>query len=173
MMNSRTAKVVTLMPPAVPALPPPMNIRTSVPSSVSGCRSPVLTLSKPAVRGCTPWNTPATTFPPTLSGPRVLGFAHSSARDIAMPHTSSRTVIDATSLVCSVHRRGVRHARQSSNRTGKPSPPATTSAHSTKPTIGSVAKPIMLSVNSAKPALLKADTAWKTPSHTARDSGSS
>ena len=33
---------------------------------------------------------------------------------------------------------------------------------------GSVEKPIMLSENSAKPALLKAETAWNTPSQTAR-----
>ena len=49
--NRRTAKVVTLMPPAVPALPPPMNISTSQPSSVSGVRSPMSTVLKPELRG--------------------------------------------------------------------------------------------------------------------------
>ena len=34
-MKNSTANVVTLIPPAVPAGPPPMNIRTSMPSHVS------------------------------------------------------------------------------------------------------------------------------------------
>ncbi len=50
MTNSSTAKVVTLMPPAVPAGPPPMNMSTFVPSSVSVLSAPGSMLLKPAVR---------------------------------------------------------------------------------------------------------------------------
>ena len=50
MMKNNTAKVVTLMPPAVPAGPPPMNIKTSIPSQVSSCIWPMSTELNPAVR---------------------------------------------------------------------------------------------------------------------------
>lgn len=40
MAKARRRKVVTLMPPAVPALPPPMNIRMLVTMSVSGDATP-------------------------------------------------------------------------------------------------------------------------------------
>ena len=60
-MKSSTAKVVTLIPPAVPAGPPPMNIRTSIPTQVSSCICPMSTELKPAVRVCTEWKKPIST----------------------------------------------------------------------------------------------------------------
>ena len=60
-MKRSTANVVTLMPPAVPAGPPPMYIRTSMPTQVSSCSCPMSTELKPAVRVCTEWKNPIST----------------------------------------------------------------------------------------------------------------
>ena len=65
------------------------------------------------------------------------------------------------------HEWGRRQERISSNTTGKPRPPMITAALMGRSTEALDAKPIRLSANSEKPALLKADTAWKTPCATA------
>ena len=61
MMKNSTANVVTLMPPAVPAGPPPMNIRMSIPTHVSSFICPMSTELNPAVRVCTDWKKPIST----------------------------------------------------------------------------------------------------------------
>lgn len=78
-------------------------------------------------------------------------------------------VPDTVSLVCTDHRKlpRLRSARANSNRTGKPIPPTTIAKHTGRMIIGSPTKPIRLSLCSANPALLKAETAWNTPCHTA------
>ena len=58
---------------------------------------------------------------------------------------------------------GRRRWRRSSNSTGKPRPPTMTATAIGRQIHGSVTNPIRLSVYSAKPALLNAETAWKTP----------
>ena len=78
MMKNSTANVVTLMPPAVPAGPPPMNIRMSMPSQVSSCIRPMSTELNPAVRVCTDWKKPARIRPHGSSFPSVSGLLHSS-----------------------------------------------------------------------------------------------
>ena len=167
-----TANVVTLMPPAVPALPPPMNISTSVPSSVSGVRSPMATVLKPPLRGCTLWKKPANAFSPRLIDPSVRSFVHSRARNMTVPTASRIPDIEVTSFVCRLQRRGRRHSRRSSKSTGNPNPPATTSTQSVTLISGSSANCTRLSLKSTKPALLNADTEWKIPSQSERPSDS-
>ena len=82
-----------------------------------------------------------------------------------MPQTVSR--------VCTDHCRGVRQLRRSSNSTGNPRPPAMTATRSGGRSTASSTKPIRLSVYSAKPALLNAETAWKTPCQSGLGPGSS
>ena len=79
MMKKSTANVVTLMPPAVPAGPPPMNISTSMPSQVSSFNWPMSSELNPAVRVCTDWKKPASTRAAGSSSPSVAGLFHSSA----------------------------------------------------------------------------------------------
>lgn len=50
MAAASTANVVTLMPPVVPALPPPTNISMQVISSVDASSAPMSTELNPAVR---------------------------------------------------------------------------------------------------------------------------
>ena len=166
MTNSRTAKVVTLMPPAVPALPPPMNISTSVPSSVSGLSVAGVDAVEAGGARLDALEDAGDELAADAQRPEGARVASTPAAGTSpCRRRAGRRSSSATILVCSVQRRGVRHARRSSNSTGKPRPPATTSTHRVRLMTGSVAKPMRLSLNSAKPALLNADTAWKTPSH--------
>ena len=80
-----------------------------------------------------------------------------------LPNTVSRVCVD--------QRSGVRYSRASSNSTGKPMLPAITPRVSGRQIHGSLTKPIRLSLKSAKPALLNACTAWKTPYQTALPNG--
>ena len=166
-MKNSTANVVTLMPPAVPPGPPPMNISTSMISHVSSCMAPTSMELKPAVLVCTEWNSAASTRVQPLSAPRVRGLFHSITAIASHPISSSAAVTGSTIRVFIDQCSGLRHSRASSRSTGKPSPPSTIAAHIGNVIHGSATKRTMLSLYSAKPALLKADTEWKTPCHTA------
>ena len=77
--KNNKANVVTLIPPAVPADPPPMNMNTSMPSQVLSCMAPMSTLLNPAVRRITAWNVPASTRPCTGERSQRPGLDHSDA----------------------------------------------------------------------------------------------
>ncbi len=74
MAMSMTASVVTLMPPAVDAEPPPTNISASVMSQLASCMPPVSTVEKPPERGMTPAKSDARSFSPSPRGLRVRWF---------------------------------------------------------------------------------------------------
>src|SRR5690606_12467085 len=114
-----------------------------------------------------PWKTPARTLPRTSSGPRVAGLVHSAAVTNAAPTTIRTALADRVILVCRLQERGRQRARVSSRITGNPMPPTITAAVTGREIHGSVTKPERLSLNSANPALLNADTAWNAPSHRA------
>ncbi len=151
------------MPPAVPPLPPPMNMSTSLESSVSGWRPPTGRLLKPAVRVLTEWKNPASSLPGVDRGARVSSLSHSPAVMATVPRTSRARLNQTVIFVWSDHDRGPRQRRRSSISTGKPSPPVTTAKAMGRQTHGSVSKRSRLSGHRAKPALLNADTAWKSP----------
>jgi hypothetical protein len=140
-----------------------MNIRPSVVSRVAEFRAPTSTLLNPAVRGITPVNSPARSLAGRSSGPSVRGLVHSAAVTATQPTAISTAVTPTVILVWTVHCRGRRTCRRSSNSTGNPSPPATTAAITGTQTHGSAAKRTRLSGYNENPALLNAETAWNSP----------
>ena len=106
---------------------------------------------------------------------QITGFGTFLVREKreAVDSTSSTPVTDSVILVCTLHFRGCRSSRCSSRITGNPIPPMITAAAIGRQIHGSVTNPIRLSEYSANPALLNADTEWKTPRYTARGRGSS
>src|SRR3546814_9625650 len=77
--------------------------------------------------------------------------------------SSSTTVTDTVSLAWRSQPCGPQGRRPIWAQTGNPRPPTMMSRAMVPSTTGSLRNPIMLSANRAKPALLKPDTAWKTP----------
>ena len=69
MARMRTAKVVTLMPPAVEAEPPPTNMRASWRNQVASCMCSGWMVDNPEERALTPLIRAVRTLPPTPSGP--------------------------------------------------------------------------------------------------------
>ena len=108
----RTANVVTLIPTAVPAGPPPMNIKMLVISHDSSVKAPMSIVLNPAVRALTDMNDAASSFVEGLKSPSVRWFVHSKRRNAAVPPTRSRRLITTTMRVWTVHVRGVRHLEQ-------------------------------------------------------------
>lgn len=143
-------------------------------SSVAGFIRPGSTVLNPAVSGMTPWKHPATSLPPTLIGPSVPGLRHSATRNAGTPIASRTAYVPTVTFRCSDHCcERPRSRRPSSNSTGNPTPPTRVATASGPQIHGSAANGIRFSVNSAKPALLNADTAWNTPRYRARPTGSS
>ena len=138
-------KVVTLMPPAVPALPPPISIRPLVRNRVSGRICPMSTALKPAVRLTTEWVKAFRALPPADMSPIVPALFHSATATPAKPRNRRPRVPSRVSLAWIDHRRGVRHSRSTSLITGKPSPLTMTAAHRGNRISGSRAKPMRLS----------------------------
>ena len=88
--SSMTASVVTLMPPAVDAEPPPTNMSASMSSQVLSCISPTSTVEKPPERGMTPANSEASAVALGPSGSNVSGLVHSNAATSTDPATTRR-----------------------------------------------------------------------------------
>jgi hypothetical protein len=112
-------------------------------------------------------------FSLTPSGPNVRGFVHSKVNMTTKPMDSSATDPTTVSRVWVDHVDGRRAFRTSSNSTGKPTPPAMTATVIGRQIHQSPTNPTRLSLNRAKPALLKAETAWKTPYQVAVNGGMS
>ena len=93
------AAVVVLIPPAVPAGDPPINIRIH-PSSLELSVSPDCdTDANPAVRVVTDWNADASTFSGTLRSPIVSGLLNSRRKYPNVPKRIRNAVIDRTILL--------------------------------------------------------------------------
>ena len=88
--RSMTASVVTLMPPAVDAEPPPTNMSASLSSQVPSCISPTSTVEKPPERGMTPANRDASVVALGPSGLNVSGLVHSNAATRTDPDDHER-----------------------------------------------------------------------------------
>jgi hypothetical protein len=80
------------MPPLVEAGPAPMNIKVLMMRSVGSFIAPTSTVLKPAVRGDTPWNQPASNLSPTPSWPSVAELLHSNASTTTGPMISNAAV---------------------------------------------------------------------------------
>ena len=154
-----------------------MNISTSVPSQVSACIAAVSSELKPAVRAITDCVNAARIRSGALSGPRVAGLLRSVKRKKSVPPASRAAVIHVVMTVCELQRclrvSLERQVRTTSMITGRPRPPMITAAESGRSIHGSPTNPIKESLQSANPALLYAEIAWKVPSHSARSGGSS
>ena len=124
--SSMTASVVTLMPPAVDAEPPPTNMSASMSSQVPSCICPTSTVEKPPERGMTPANSEASTVALGPSGLNVAGLVHSNAATRTDPATTSARLVVTVSLECRLHRRASRRWRATLRITGKPSEPMKT-----------------------------------------------
>ena len=99
-ISAITAKVVTLMPPAVPALPPPTNISIDMSSQLTESIAPMSIELNPAVRVCTDWNAAASTFCGVDIGPSVPPLVHSPARMTPVPSTNNAAVVIKVIRVC-------------------------------------------------------------------------
>ena len=125
-MKNSTAKVVTLIPPAVPAGPPPMNMSAVIPNWVASVVAPMSMELKPAVRVCTDWKKLASSFCGQSSGPRVPGLFHSIAAMYTVPNTSRVIVAAMTMRVFIDQRRRRRPYLRICMMTGNPRPPRIT-----------------------------------------------
>src|SRR5699024_4951571 len=154
----RTAKVVTLMPPAVEADPPPTNIRASVSSIVVAVEDSMSTIANPPERIMVEAKKALPIFSHQGAPPTVAGFVHSNAAHAAAPSTSRMMVVYRVSLVCSVHRLRVHFARIRFRKTGKPKLPTNTPTAIGTNTNGFDAKGSRPSGCEVNPALAKAET---------------
>ena len=119
--------MVTLIPPAVPADPPPMNINTSEPRRVPELSCPGSKLLKPAVRSMVALKNPDSKRSLGWSWPRVRGFPHSArVKNGAGDEQQHRHADGQFGMQAPSARRNSRC--RSSRSTGKPIPPMMTAA---------------------------------------------
>ena len=144
-----------------------MNMRMSVTIQLSGSICDTSIVLNPAVRGITDAVNPARRRAGGSRDPSVDGFDHSNTVRTTAPPTSKTSEPATTVTVLSVHRRGNTNRLRNSMITGNPSPPMMIAAQIGRQMKGSATNVMRLSLKRAKPALLKADTAWKTPSQRA------
>ena len=152
------ASVVTLMPPAVEADPPPTNISASMSSRDSGWCAFVSSIAKPPERVITEPNRECPTRCQKPMPAWVAGLPASKKKRATAPSTSRASVTSTVSLVCRFHSRNRHPFSSSTMTTGKPSAPRNTPMPSTVMTTGSCmisGRPSTCRVN---PALLKALT---------------
>ena len=123
MARKTTASVVTLIPPAVDAEPPPANIMASVSSRVTCEVSGMSTRLNPPERIITdakkPWKIRSAVDLP----PRVAGLLHSTARNSTHASTSRMAVVTTVSLALRFHRLKRKPTWRSTRITGKPKAP--------------------------------------------------
>ena len=103
--SASTARVVTLMPPAVDAEPPPTNMSIDAASIEDPFRSPMSTTLKPPERVMAERKNAWNVVSPASMDPKVFGLSNSRSRNTAAPMTKSTTVVMIVSLLCSDHRR--------------------------------------------------------------------
>ena len=164
--KANRAKVVTLIPPAVDALPPPISINpidTNIDSSLSDAMSTEL---NPAVRGCTPIKNAECTRDAGDNAPSVLGLVHSNDANAMNPNTTSAAVVVIVNFACNDHNFQRRPWTEKARSTGNPSPPKMTAREIAILMNQSFTNCIKLSLYSAKPALFQAEILWNTPCET-------
>ena len=88
--RTNTAKVVTLIPPAADAEPPPMNMSPSRTSHVDWDIAPTSRVASPEDRASVECRSAAPTRSPTGSRPSVEGLFHSKTPMSTAPRTSRR-----------------------------------------------------------------------------------
>ncbi len=137
----------------------------SFPLSLRAVRSAVL---NPAVRGVTDWNA-AIKSCWDLDTP-AKAWSSSRMKKATVPRTSAINVPVNAILLCRCHFEKWNRWVRISSQTKKPSPPQTTSAISTMFKSGSPATVVNDAPvpSKSKPALQKADTAWKMDIQTPR-----
>ncbi len=126
------------------------------------------TTLKPAVRAEIELNSTASHWSTKPSGPSVLGLLCSTSHSASVPSSTSAAEPHTVSVVW-IDQRVCRLRRfaHSSVMTGNPSPPNTMASISGTSTQPSVAWRMTLSDQVEKPALLKAETEWNAPCHSA------
>ena len=154
-----TAMVVTLMPPAVEAEPPPINMSTSVMRLVTGRISFISTRLKPPERVMTEAKSALSILSPGLFPPTVLGLFHSAAPQAAAPSTKSTLVVTSVSFAVSVHRLGLSGCCCNAMSTGNPIAPRNTAIHTGMTTKKSWPYGTIPSECGVNPALLNAEIA--------------
>lgn len=127
-ISTGTTAVVTVIPPAVDPLPPPMNMRASDRNHDSSRIAPTSMVVSPADRVLTDWNQAPRTGPVVSRAPSVPGLPHSNAPSSRVPPHSRTVEPSSVSLVCSAQREGARGERRRSRITGKPPPPTITAS---------------------------------------------
>ena len=125
----------------------------------------------PAVRPLTDSKKELVSLSPMPSGPRVASLAYSAPRMMTMPTTQRKNVVASTSLVSNVICRRRRRLSIMSEMTTKLMLPRMMRAAETSMNDASVWKPPKSSPSSRKPALLKAEMAWKKAFHRASGRG--
>ena len=111
--RASTASVVTLMPPAVDAEPPPTNMSIEAASIEDPLRSPMFTTLKPPERVMAERKNAWNVVSPASIDPKVFGLSNSSRRKTAAPTTNSTIVVSTVSLACSDQRRTCQRCRAS------------------------------------------------------------
>src|SRR5690606_26519929 len=100
-----TAKVVSLIPPAVELGAPPTNMSRISKNCVGGYREAAAKVRKPDVREAAIWNNPASTFSGRERDPMVRGFLHSINQNSVVPARTTIPVTANTSLEWRLRRR--------------------------------------------------------------------
>ena len=106
-MYNNTTKVPILIPPAVDALPPPMNMRMEVTNHEVGCIWLTSKELKPAVRGITDANRLSTLLCSGVSEPKVFGLSHSIKAIATVPIVTNAKLAQSTILEFSDHCFGI------------------------------------------------------------------
>ena len=92
--------MTVLIPPAVDAGEPPINIKIHMIIFVAGLNSIIGTLEKPAVRVVVDWKKLAANFCPNVILPIVAILLYSIARKRIVPPINSMNVVTKTSFEC-------------------------------------------------------------------------
>src|SRR5690606_30820010 len=118
--RASTASVVTLMPPAVDAEPPPTNMSIEPTTSDEPCRSSIGITENPPERVIADRKNVWKVVSQASSPPKVRGLSYSSRRNTSAPATKSTTVVIRVSLACSDHCRKCQWCLNSVKITGNP-----------------------------------------------------
>src|SRR5215207_5262854 len=101
--KNSTMNVVSLIPPPMPPLPPPMNIRQSSTSQLVSSMAATSMELKPAERACgPPMKKPTRNLSPTASRPSVAALLHSNTVIASMPTTVNSAYAETVIFVCMV-----------------------------------------------------------------------
>ena len=92
--------VTVLIPPAVPAGEPPININIDINNFVESCNAAISTEAKPAVLVVVDWKKLARTLSPNDNEPIVPGLLYSKSKITSVPPNNNDTVAVKTTFVC-------------------------------------------------------------------------